>query len=323
MSVYNIIKLRNITPLHISIGKDFYDTMYDDVLSDMLSAAVASIRVSQKGKTDDVEQFMNSFNLSSAFPFIGEDLYLPKPMGRISIGIAEEHRKKLKKIKYIEKSLFERLYIKGEKVEADKGQMIDDLLLNGVSDTKHFYKKQEVERVAIPRNEGVDAVPYFYELKYFSTNAGLYCITDAKGELFEELVDLFGRLGQEGVGSVKNIGCGHFDVETGRIELSDVVSSDRLMLSMYIPTREELQSIDLEKSAYRMVLRGGYMAGSDNEARRQSLKRAVYMFESSSIIHCEEPLEGRVVNLSNNYSSHNIYRSGKAFSIPIIKQEQI
>lgn len=323
MSIYNIIKLKNISPLHIGKGKDFYDTLFDDVLSDMLSAALASVRVNIKGKTDDVESFMDSFCLSSAFPFYKEEYYLPKPKGRISIGIDEKHRKKLKKIKYVEKSIFERIYIQGETVSADNSQLCDELLTRKpLAEDEILSKKGEVERVFVPRDGGSDAMPYFFEFKYYAADAGLYCMTDAKDELFAELVELFTDLGQQGIGSDKNVGCGHFDVEAGTIEIADVASDDKLMLSMYIPTREELAAIDLDKSSYQMMLRGGYMAGSENESGRQYLKKAVYMMESSSLLHCPQELHGRIVNLRNNFSKHDIFRSGKAFYLPIINCHQ-
>lgn len=323
MSTYNIIKLKNITPLHIGKGKEFYDSVFDDVLSDMLISALASVRANIKGKSDDLESFMDSFCLSSAFPFFRDEYYLPKPKGRIHLEIDEKYRKKLKKIKYVEKSLFERIYLKGESVKGDKSQLMGELLTQkALSEDDVLSKKGEVERVMIPRDGGSDAMPYFFEFKYYAPDAGLYCMTDAKGELFKELLDLFAALGEQGIGSDKNVGCGHFEVEAGTFELADVESADKLMLSMFIPTREELSLIDMDRSNYQLMLRGGYMAGSEDESGRQYLKKAVYMMESSSMLHCEQELKGRIVNLRNHFSSHDIYRSGKAFYIPVINNQQ-
>ena len=323
MSTYNIIKLKNITPLHIGKGKEFYDSVFEDVLSDMLISALASVRANIKGMSDDLESFMDSFCLSSAFPFFKDEYYLPKPKGRIHLEINEKYRKKLKKIKYMEKSLFERIYIKGESVKGDKSQLAGEFLTKkALSEDEVLSKKGEVERVAIPRDGGSDAMPYFFEFKYYAPEAGLFCMTDAKGELFKELLDLFVILGEQGIGSDKNVGCGHFKVEAGTIALEDVESADKLMLSMFIPTREELSSIDLNQSNYQLLLRGGYMAGSEAESGRQYLKKAIYMMESSSMLHCEQELKGRIVNLRNHFSSHDIFRSGKAFYIPIINNQQ-
>ena len=320
MSTYNIIKLKNITPLHIGKGKNFYDSMFADVLSDSLTAALAAVRANCIGKSDDVEGFMGSFRLSSAFPYYKEELFLPKPVGRIEIGIDERYRKKLKKIQYLEKSIFEDIYIRSKSVQVTKEQIWNNLITKNVlTEEDLLYRNGEVERVTIPRDDESDATPFFFEFKYFSSECGLYCITDAEGTKMDELMECFAVLGQEGIGSDKNVGGGHFEVEAGKMDIEDTTSDDHLLLSMFIPTKEEMDNIDLDKSAYQMLLRGGYMAGSSDESRRHYLKRAIYMMQSSSIIHSTTPPIGKIVNLRNDFSEHDIFRNGKAFSIPIKK----
>ena len=324
MSTYNIIKLKNITPLHIGKGKQFYDSMFDDLLSDSLSAAIAAVRATRGGQGDDMQQFLDSFSLSSAFPYYRDQFFLPKPMGRIEVGMAQEHRKRLKKVKFVEKGIFEQLFLKGQRVTVADSQVWKDLILKAPMDEgKEIapYRKGEVERVSIPREEGADATPFFFEYKYFSPDGGLYCLTDAKDGLLHEIARLFAMLGEEGIGSDKNVGGGHFEVETGTLTLADTTSHNLLLLSMYVPTEQELRGIDLQQSKYQLLLRGGYMAGSASEGHRHLLKKAIYMMQSSSVIHSAPPLQGRIVNLRNQHSPHDIFRSGKAFYIPIQIQQ--
>ena len=66
-----IIKFKNLTPLHIGTGKENYDFSSSVLHSDTLSSALASLRA-QKGKTSDIESFLMSFTVSSAFPYFGE-----------------------------------------------------------------------------------------------------------------------------------------------------------------------------------------------------------------------------------------------------------
>ena len=66
-----IIKFKNLTPLHIGTGKENYDFSSSVLHSDTLSAALASLRA-QKGKSSDIESFLMSFAISSAFPYFGE-----------------------------------------------------------------------------------------------------------------------------------------------------------------------------------------------------------------------------------------------------------
>ena len=318
MSTYNIIKLKNITPLHIGKGKNFYDSMFADVLSDSLTAALAAVRANCMGKTDGVEEFMHSFKLSSAFPYYKEEFFLPKPVGRIEIGIDEKYRKKLKKIQYLEKTIFEDIFIRGKSINITKDHLWNNLITKSVLTGEDIpYKNGEVERVTIPRDEASDATPFFFEYRYFSKDAGLYCITDAVGDIFKEVLECFDKLGQEGIGSDKNVGGGHFEVEAGTIDIEDTTSNDYLLLSMFIPTQEEMGNIDLEKSAYQLLLRGGYMAGNCEESHRHYLKKAIYMMQSSSCIHSVQPPHGKIVNLRNEFSGHDIYRNGEAFIIPI------
>ena len=58
MAVYTIIKLKNLSPLHIGTGKENYDFSATELQSDTLSAALAAIRV-QRGKRDKLKDFWN------------------------------------------------------------------------------------------------------------------------------------------------------------------------------------------------------------------------------------------------------------------------
>ena len=78
MPTYKIIKLKNLTPLHIGTGKENqYDFSAADLHSDTLSAALAALRA-QQGQADDIETFLQSFSLSSAFPYWNDICFLPK-----------------------------------------------------------------------------------------------------------------------------------------------------------------------------------------------------------------------------------------------------
>ena len=101
MAKFTIIKFKNLTPLHVGTGKENYDFSAAELQSDTLSAAIAAIRA-QRGKSNDIKDFMESFILSSAFPFVGEKLFFPKPQGKIDVSVSdmEEYpsRKRLKKV---------------------------------------------------------------------------------------------------------------------------------------------------------------------------------------------------------------------------------
>lgn len=320
MPKYNIVKFKNMSPLHIGAGRDSYDTAATFLLSDTVSAALASIYAQQGG--GNVLDFMNSFTVSSAFLYSGKNYYLPKPMGRIPGCNAEQVRKKAKKIKFVDYSVWSDLVASNE-LDISEEQMKGEFLVSK-EDAAGFvppYKTAVQQRVAVPRDDGGDAEPFFFEWKYFEKDTGLFCLfqVDAKNEPL--LKKLFERLGECGIGSDRSVGGGMFNVEFDTITLPDVADANAFMLlSQYIPTKEELTQISFQESKYELVLRGGYMAGSSNAGFRHLIKQAVYMFNTASVLKSAQMPTGRVVDLQpnwNNESMHPVYRSGRCLALPI------
>ena len=68
MITFTVIKMTHFSPLHIGTGKENYDFSASDLHSDTLLSALAAMRV-QMGQTENLESFLSSFLLSSAFPF--------------------------------------------------------------------------------------------------------------------------------------------------------------------------------------------------------------------------------------------------------------
>lgn len=325
MATYTLVKFKNMTPLHIGTGKENYDFSSSDLHSDTLSSALVAIKMQTAGE-DNLKSFMESFTVSSAFPFIGDRFFLPKPCGRINVQVtdADEYvvRKKLKKLRFVETELWNDL-IAGKKLTVKNRQLNGAFLLSDSSDSSFTipFKSQVNQRVSVPREDGKDAEPFFFEWTYFSANSGLYCLLDAPLDKRDELFQLFQRLGENGLGTDRNVGGGKFDVEMTELSIQDVASADSLLLlSLFIPTEEDLQNLDLEDSRYELLQRGGYIAGSQDPGFRHLWKKSVYMFNVGSVFHTTGSLEGKVVDLKpdwNDERMHPVFRSGKPFIIPI------
>lgn len=323
---YNVIKLTHLSPTHIGTGKENYDFSDQDLHSDTLSAALAAIRA-QTGNDKEICNFLESFRISSAFPFKGNRYFLPRIAGRINVKVKGEdehlYRKRLKGIRFIELPLWSRL-ANGETVEVENEQLQRDILVCGTDEFSPVSKSGIVQRVSVPRFGEADAEPFFFEWKFYSPDSGLFCITDAAGDTLEELVSLFKKLGENGIGTDKNVGGGKFDVEVSTISLEVPEDGDkRALLSLYIPDPKELDNIDLSNSRYSMILRNGYIAGSSDTKFRHLRKKSVYMFNEGSVLQCASDISGKVVDLRpdwNDSSLHSVFRSGRAFSIPIITQ---
>lgn len=318
------IKLINLSPLHLGRGTDSYDLSATDLSSDAITSALASIRALQ-GKTDGIKEFMESFVLSSAFPFYKGHYFLPRVIGRINVYIEghneAEYRKKLKKIRFIEDSLWSEILNSKSSVRISADQIHDEFLLaNTDDDFEPPVLKNVTERVMVPRNNARDSEPFYFEWNYFKEDGGLYCLMDSKDNV-DEIIHLFHILGDSGIGSDKNIGGGHFEVDYD--EMSIPSASERnaeIILSTYIPSKEELDTIDLDKSKYNLVNRGGFMAGSSDERLRHLHRKSVYMFDVGSIFYTKAQLLGTIADVTplwNNKAMHKVFRSGRALSIGI------
>jgi len=323
MPTYKVIKLKNLTPLHIGTGKENYDFSSTELQSDTLSAALAALRA-HKGLSYDLDSFLESFILSSAFPFWEDRYFMPKMQGKIAVDIKgeEEHvsRKKLKKVKFIERDIWLKL-IHGEHVIIDKHQLQDEFVT--FSNTLGILHSKGVvsQRVSVPRGEQGNAEPFFFEWKFFNPRGGLFCLLKCDDNLLDEIIELFKLLGENGLGTDKNIGGGKFEVDTAEFDLPEINDdTHKMLLSSYIPTEDELDNIDLTQSKYNLILRGGFIAGSSEVNFRHLRKNSVYMFTVGSVFNCQSELRGKIVDLKpdwDNSKMHSVYRSGLAFSIPV------
>ncbi len=333
MEQFAIFRLTNMSPLHMGLGKDDYDFSAYEVCSDTLSAALAAMRVRYRGKTEDVKEFLSSFRISSCFPYAGDEFFLPRPQGRIKVEMADAcgnkmdetlYRKRLKKVRYVSHELFPAI-AKGETLRIDASQLDGDFLFAAPGEHNKPYQKDVRQRVKVPLEGSADPEPFYFEWYYFQERCGLYCVARAEETILCELEDLLCRLGIEGIGTDRNVGGGKFDVQRRAMEMPDVENANAmLLLSLYIPTPEELEAMDLERSRYTIVRRGGYMAGSDDESLRHLRKKNVYMFSTGSVLKTSGRMDGDIVDVCSpreGTTMHSVWRSGHPLTLPILINE--
>lgn len=326
MMKFTRITFRNMSPLHLGKGRDSYDTASSVLSSDMLSAALASIRA-MEGKSGDIMNFLHSFTISSAFPYCGKDFFLPRPNGRLNIvvkGMEEkDYRKKLKKLRYISTPLWHEM-MKGKTLEVLPTQLHEEFLISTPEENYRSPMTHVVnQRVMVPREEGCDAVPFMYQWTFFQhgeNESGLYCLVEANDERVEEIVNLFKELGSLGIGSDKTVGGGLFDVEVDKLEWQHPIGNVTMLLSTYIPQESELPFLNLPSSNYSILKRGGFMAGSANENIRHLRKKTIYMFDAGSVFPTNHSLEGTIVDLAPQWNTddmHPVYRSGRPLYVTV------
>lgn len=331
MATYKVVKLKSLTPLHIGTGRENYDFSSSELHSDVISSALAAM-YAQQNKGEKVYDFLDSFALSSAFPFWKGFYFFPKMQGRLNVKIEgkEEHeyRKKLKNIKFIEFSIWNKL-IKGECVTVQNEQVrgnfvIPTTLISDEFDKEKIFISQVNERVTVARGDNGNATPFFFDWKYFSKDGGLFFLTQfntSDNSIETKFNDALSLLSEYGIGTDKNVGGGHFDFDTDEIELSESEDADKfLLLSNYIPSKDEFSKMNINSSKYELILRNGFIAGSDNPNLRHLRKKSVYVFKTGSIISSTETPKGKIVNLRpewNDIQLHDVYRSGKPICIKI------
>lgn len=321
MADYTIIKMSHLSPIHIGTGRENYDMAASELHSDTISSALAAIGANT-GLCDDIKTFISSFAISSAFPYHDNCFFLPRTQGRLDITVTDakehEYRKQLKKVRYIEQSLWLEMAT-GNNLKIKKSQIKGSFIVpdSALTDDESpmISQSQISQRVSVPRDGSKDAEPFFFDWHYYAENAGLYCITDAKGDTLDKVKELFTILGETGIGTDKSVGGGKFDVETFPFTYNETSGANKsVLMSLYIPTQEEFAEIMNNGSTYSLIQRGGYMAGSDKPQFRHLRKKMIYAFSTGSVFETTSKLDGKVVDLRpawNDDTMHPVYRSGK------------
>ena len=329
------IKLRFTGPLHLSRGQsDEYDHAESVLHSDALKSALF-VAVNTISGNDAAETFMKECILSSAFPFDKETFYFPKPMMRMPFqfkelnGAANESKlsKKLKKIEYISTGLFEKI------VKADKEK--EEFPLSWVSADGKFLSQDHSDekvmthavqqRVNIDADRTEDPKPYYVDRLYFKESAGLYFLADMDEQMAKTVFSALKLLGDSGIGTDRNVGMGHFDFEQKRDvdtysfpKVSNPNAS--MLLSLFLPEKEELDKEWLNRSYYLLMKRGGYISSDAKQEFLSFRKNMVYMFKEGSVLATTETLKGKIADLNPGNIrglDHKIHRDGQAFVIPI------
>jgi CRISPR-associated protein Csm4 len=339
---FQAFKLALQGPLHLSRGRSHYETSQDLLHSDTLKSAmlVCALQLYPEDYQTEAatQSFLTSFRISSAYPYCGEEYFFPKPMARMPLDFGKvvegeaKAAKTIKKIEYLGKSYFERVLqsesyaIDPAHLQVQKGKFLSDLLpKDALVLTNHTQ-----QRVTIPpMGSGDSTIPFYLDRIYFGAEAGLFFLTDATDPaLLARLKAILRLLGDHGIGTDRNIGNGHFNVEGPvAFDLSVPASANRQMaLSLYCPAREELTQALLENSSYQLIRRGGYLASPGNEQHLTYRKRSVYMFAEGSVFPTAELL-GKYVDLKpqadadaealkHGAVSHPVWRDGQAIFVP-------
>lgn len=236
---------------------------------------------------------------TDAFPYIGDQYYLPKPM------LYVEHQERGNSL---DKKKFKRMkYIPAEEVDSFlNGTM--DLSVSKMSD----LGCNSMQVMAAIRGETEDTLPYYIESYYFNEGNGLYIIAAYDGDEDRELLDeLLESLSYTGIGGKRASGKGKFVVKIGRkaeplLKLLNRESSKHMLLASALPKEDELEKT-LEGASYLLQKRSGFVY-SDIYAKEQRKKQDLFVFQAGScFVNC---FDGDIYDVGNN-GGHSVYRYAK------------
>ncbi len=354
---FDIVKLHFSSPLHIARGKPG-DESGDEILhSDALKSAIFASAM-QVGLEPDAGQdasavtcpFLDAFTLSSAFPFVGGEYFFPKPQSglpdiKTSNTDFNQHKEK-KKIRYVGKSLFEKIIARNEDKIPETAFCFNKKYISEERiDAEYVMMEDMTMRVAVPRNYAaadVDARPYYTGRVHFydkaesskygvsaeeNVRAGLYFFIHCdEKSLLQKIKTALEVLGENGIGTDRTTGNGCFTAEWSTMDLkTPEMATHRILLSLYCPEKTEIAHLNYAETpsaAYNLVKRGGWISSAENEGEYLSFrKRSIYMFDEGSVLPVgEQDYRGVLHDLKPEILgevAHPIWRDGRAFSLPI------
>lgn len=255
--------------------------------------------------------FTNKLIFSDGMPYIGKELYVPKPMIRIQVENNGDSKlkKAYKKLTYIPIGKLND-YLCGKMNVFYERDRFNCELGNSISKTLVAIKGLE------------ETKPYRVGLYRFEEGSGLYIIlgfTDDEVRFFIE--DLLIALSYSGLGGKRHSGYGRFELINSKVpsELLERIDKDGKMymtLSISLPRENEIDSV-IKDARYNLIKRSGFIA-SDTYADEQRRKKDLYMFASGSCV--EKKFDGDVYDVDSG-GKHKVYRYGKPIFMEVSANE--
>lgn len=319
------------TPLHMGVEGIGQERINTTIHSDTLWGALAQM---WSLLFDDSPRELASkcpFLVSSCFPLVGGKRLYPLP-ARAKEDLAKElatigedeagiRFKQLKKIRYIEESLLERL-ICGDTIYLEDLQKAQSHFPGLSKNTEGHSVTSQRPRQRIDRlTGGVEGESFFYCTdQYFKPKSGLFFLYESDDTSIREMFEAALRLlGDTGLGADRSIGRGRFTFTSHETNLSHSEDSGKkLLLSLYHPTPSELAEGVLKGASYELVRRGGHAATpAVGNLRRADLW---VLGEGATLLQQVKGDIPEVLSESDG-ARHPVLRYARALTLPIMNRE--
>lgn len=323
---FEIIRLAFTSPLHISTGGNYYDRGEALLRSDTIySAMVQQMATFNKNLPEKPE----GFTFSSCFPYSKNrkkefEYFFPKPAikGFRDLEKSAIDPKKIKKIKWINKSLFEQV-LNGELIQKlDLSNVSGEYLPSSKLENEEFIVKDVQLRIAVPRTTD-DTEVYYLEKTWFAKGSGLFFLAIYEDQVAKETVHkALDLLQLSGIGTDRSVGMGQFKYEIESIKLNLPINSDYAMnLSLFLPENKEFLETGLNSNcSYDLIKRGGWLTDFGYTTYRKNM---VYMFQEGGIFRISNSIKetGGYVDIRPKNTpvsiDHPVWRIGRSIFLPI------
>ena len=249
------------------------------------------------------------------------DFYLPKPfisVQRQEMGKNEEEvvdRKKVKATNFIPADKLGE-YLTFLKTGKNFPEIDDDF------GEKELHTKNKVSRI------GEDTELYNIEVFRFNEKSGLYFIVQLPKEWKEKFENVLESLSLTGIGGKRTSGYGQFEVReletedykadiiflnTNLKKVTTTITAKYLLLSSYLPQKDEIEKIKNKENGYQLIKRSGFV-NSPKYSENPQKRKQVYMISSGAVLNFKPA--GRLADLKL-HGNHSIYRMGKPIVIGV------
>ncbi len=304
---YKIIKMQ--FPAGVHFGQRNLEDAGFELYADTIFSALCT-EIVQEGE-EKLNWFVNSAKkgellFSDAFPFIKDNLYLPKPLKRIERKEVEQSssvaKKIWKKVLYLQYQDLQN-YLKGEMTDEKAKQSVEQFAGFGCSEVRTQADLQTKEV----------ATPYRVGSFHFCEDCGLYFLLGyEKNEDYEKIVGYIQSLSYTGIGGRRSSGYGRFTAFAQEVpeklkERIGTGSKTCMSLSVSLPKDDELDAV-LPNSEVLWIKRSGFVTSlinTDTYRRRRDL----YVMKSGSCV--ENTFAGDVYDVRNEAAGHAVYRYAK------------
>jgi len=210
------VRLKLKSPIHIGFRENDPEVSEITASSDTIFSGIINTYALLYGKEETdklIDKFMNMsenipFKVSSLFPYINDEYFLPKPIDyKLDIESEKIDIKKIGKAKYISENIISKSF---NDVKINHGFISK----NKLKDAPYTITKRP--RVSIDRITSATHIYYMRMVRY-SENAGLWFFLDVTDELDQRIKAAIRLLGDEGIGGERSIGMGLFEPNIRRI----------------------------------------------------------------------------------------------------------